>query len=449
MQHVNDDMDDIFRRAGKDYPLDTSGADWDKIAAGLQSAAVIHKKGDNRRYLWLLLLLPFAWICTRYIDNSNTEKIAAKETNINKEEKSAEQNPVHLKEQKLFNAGGAAEEHLNKPRSFSDGGIVSENHFQSDATGSLNGNNYILQDRKGTVTKIKTRTVKTSYSDNNFPTDPKEKTDYNSLPAVTKNSVTKTEGDRIAKDPLSILKPGIKNDVDVEKKEQDVVAGKTDVAKTAETTDASTETKQKTEKQRKERFYLAPVAGFSVTSIKGQKLSDPGTDYGILAGVKINQNFSLEAGLLSTRKNYYSEGSYYDKSRIYMPANAKLTTVSGDCRMVEIPLSIRYDFKPAARSHWFAAAGISNFLMKKENYDYTYYYYSTNYYATYHKTYEKASRDWMSVLQLSGGYNYSLKNGLRLRLEPYLQLPLKGVGYGDLPLTSYGFRLGIEKGFRF
>jgi hypothetical protein len=222
-------------------------------------------------------------------------------------------------------------------------------------------------------------------------------------------------------------------------------------AKSVESPVASTETKTKdiSGKQRKERFYLAPVAGFGVTSIKGQKLSDPALEYGILAGIKITPQISVEAGLLSTRKNYYSEGDYYDKSRIYMPPNSKLTTVSGDCRMLEIPVAVRYDFKPAQRTHWFATAGVSNYLMKEENYSYTYYYYSSNYYATYHRSYDNSSRDWMSVLQLSGGFNHSLKKGLRLRIEPYVQLPLKGVGYGDLPLTNYGLRLGIEKGFRF
>ena len=39
MQYVNDDMDELFRKAAKDYPLDTSGSDWSKVAAALQHAA--------------------------------------------------------------------------------------------------------------------------------------------------------------------------------------------------------------------------------------------------------------------------------------------------------------------------------------------------------------------------------------------------------------------------
>ena len=36
MQYVNDDMDDVFRKAAEGYPLDTTGADWNKVLAGLE-----------------------------------------------------------------------------------------------------------------------------------------------------------------------------------------------------------------------------------------------------------------------------------------------------------------------------------------------------------------------------------------------------------------------------
>ena len=35
MEHVNGDMEDLFRRAAEKYPLRTDGADWDRLAAAL------------------------------------------------------------------------------------------------------------------------------------------------------------------------------------------------------------------------------------------------------------------------------------------------------------------------------------------------------------------------------------------------------------------------------
>ena len=70
MQHVKDDMDDVFRKAAENYPLDTKSADWSKVLAALQGevpAAIIpEKKTDKKgRLLWLLLLLPSGLICNR------------------------------------------------------------------------------------------------------------------------------------------------------------------------------------------------------------------------------------------------------------------------------------------------------------------------------------------------------------------------------------------------
>src|SRR5574337_856772 len=70
MQYVNDDMDELFRRAAENYPLDTKGADWSKVVAALQGEAQEKtipekKKNKNGRLLWLLLLLPLGLICNQ------------------------------------------------------------------------------------------------------------------------------------------------------------------------------------------------------------------------------------------------------------------------------------------------------------------------------------------------------------------------------------------------
>jgi hypothetical protein len=82
MQYVNDDMDELFKRAAENYPLDTRGADWNKVLAALQNETetktVPEKKGNkNSRFLWLLLLLPFGLICNQlYSPGSNPEEIS-------------------------------------------------------------------------------------------------------------------------------------------------------------------------------------------------------------------------------------------------------------------------------------------------------------------------------------------------------------------------------------
>ncbi|HVG15055.1 MAG TPA: hypothetical protein VM935_08845, partial [Chitinophagaceae bacterium] len=72
MQFVNNDMDELFRKAAEDYPLHTKGNDWDKVLEKMEkdesSTGRRKQKGHAK---WLLLLLPLFFICNRfsYVDH--------------------------------------------------------------------------------------------------------------------------------------------------------------------------------------------------------------------------------------------------------------------------------------------------------------------------------------------------------------------------------------------
>ena len=64
MERLENDMDDLFQKAGELYPLKTTGSDWDAVAGKLQNenpGEVHDLTGSaairNRRKTWLLLLL--------------------------------------------------------------------------------------------------------------------------------------------------------------------------------------------------------------------------------------------------------------------------------------------------------------------------------------------------------------------------------------------------------
>ena len=64
MEHLENDMDDLFQKAGELYPLKTTGSDWDAVAGKLltESPGEVHDLSGttaipNRRRTWLLLLL--------------------------------------------------------------------------------------------------------------------------------------------------------------------------------------------------------------------------------------------------------------------------------------------------------------------------------------------------------------------------------------------------------
>src|SRR5437870_5370803 len=82
MQYENENMDELFRRAAEDYPLDTSSKDWNKVQQALESKETqIVQKNNKGRLLWLLLLLPMGLLCNKYLMNGDeaNNRIAGKQ----------------------------------------------------------------------------------------------------------------------------------------------------------------------------------------------------------------------------------------------------------------------------------------------------------------------------------------------------------------------------------
>jgi hypothetical protein len=179
--------------------------------------------------------------------------------------------------------------------------------------------------------------------------------------------------------------------------------------------------------------------------VKWQKTADPGHHYGALLGYTLNNRWAIEGGVLLAKKNYYTNGAYFNTADLYMPANSKVMEVSGDCSMLEIPLNIKYNFRTKKNSSWFASTGISSYLMKKENYSYLYYYTVSGTQAWRNKSYKNSSRNIFSIAQLSAGYSLRTGKSTSFRIEPYAKLPLSGVGFGRLNLLSTGLNIGIVK----
>ena len=88
-------------------------------------------------------------------------------------------------------------------------------------------------------------------------------------------------------------------------------------------------------------------------------------------------------------------------------------------------------------------AGLSSYIMKKENYVYWYKMPNGSTYS-YTKTINDEYKHYFSVLILSGGYEYRINSSFSLTAEPYIKLPLAGVGYGKIKLNSAGVLFSLK-----
>jgi len=195
-------------------------------------------------------------------------------------------------------------------------------------------------------------------------------------------------------------------------------------------------------KNKKESFFYAGlIVAPDLSTVKMQSVKGVGTTFGVLLGYQFNRRWAVETGAYLDHKKYYTDGEYF-KQKNTNPSY-KLLNVDGYCNMWEIPINVRYNLSSGPTTKWFAAAGVSTYLMTRENY--------ISKIQTGTWTYDspwdikKPSQYWFSVVNLSVGFEQKIGRIGNLRLEPYLRIPLKGMGTGSLPIMSAGLNIGITR----
>ncbi len=440
MQYVNDDMDELFRRAAENYPLDTGGSDWEKVAAKLAEAPPPEpvRKKDRRHLLWLLLLIPFSFICNHYYPLGGTDR--AQDPAIAKADAAAipaapETNTTQARTT-TGPASGLSTDPAAAPQASANASTV---QAASAGPTTAQTNTNLLSAKKGTAS-IGSATVKTSGANGSQSAGAKgQRARVNGGGIGEEKGVSVGDFNESADpftDRLQHLDPRTRTAFTLRP-----------LFPTPRPGDFSKDEPlfRKEDPARRKQFYAGLILSGDVTTVRLQKIEEAGFSYGLLLGYSFGKRWSLESGIYRDRKSYYSDGEYVGNKNIYTPPNAKLTDVRGVCTMYEIPLNVRYTFTARPRSSFFATAGISSYIMKQEKYAYDYYYYQTGYTHTYRRTYSNASRNLFSVIGLTGGYTRQLGRIGDLRVEPYIKLPIGKMGYGKLPLTSAGLHVGITR----
>jgi hypothetical protein len=212
---------------------------------------------------------------------------------------------------------------------------------------------------------------------------------------------------------------------------------------------AKAETKKATPKKKggsgnRNGFGFSVSAGPDVSKAGSSKTGKTTLVYG--AGIGYTRNrFALRTGIYAVKKIYWADPDYY-KLNYTPPPTVKFEGADADCYVIEIPIKLSYDFGFRNKSNWFAGAGLSSYLMKREKYVYTYKPVAGG--SPYYHSYEtkNENKHYFSVFNLSGGYTYNLNNRFSISAEPYVEIPLTGIGAGKVHLNSGGilFTLGVK-----
>ena len=212
---------------------------------------------------------------------------------------------------------------------------------------------------------------------------------------------------------------------------------------------AKTETKKVAQKKNgkpgnRNEFTFSVSAGPDVSKVGTSKTGKTTLVYGAGIGYTTHR-FTLRTGVYGVKKIYWANGNYY-KLSYTPPPTVKFEGADANCYVIEIPVKLSYNFGFRNKSNWFVGAGLASYLMKREDYVYTYKPVAGGppYYHPYRLKNE--NKHYFSVLNLSGGYTRQLNSAFSISAEPYVEIPLTGIGAGKVHLTSGGvfFTLGVK-----
>ncbi|MEO6547137.1 MAG: outer membrane beta-barrel protein [Ferruginibacter sp.] len=434
MQHLSNDMDELFKRAGENYPLGAGNGDWDsvanKIAGKVDTSKIIHQKSWRKsRFLFFglfLLLLAVYWMFTYLTPAKKTKQDNV--TVLAKPKKVTIDNPVKYNQQAV-------------------------NHSKEEAF-STDGRTYNSLDSSATIEKEKTNNPLTSSSKRN------ESSPENSIPDIVPDIPTQSlawPNDTEETIPVRMAIDGnifvgsdalkARNVLPLITPPLQMFAGNLlDTTKDVYKEPSKQNKKEIKSRVQKKHLYIGLMVGADVSKVESMPFSYTGMNAGIIAGLYINPKLSFETGIGRSRKYYNSEGKSFSMVKVAstMPRVSTINDLEGESSLIEIPLKLKYNLVNKTKSTFFVSAGISSYIVTHEKNKYKVTLLNGNH-EKMTGIYDKSSYSLPAVVNFSIGYEHRLTRHLQIRAEPFLKIPIKGMGVGKLPITSSGLQMVLTR----
>jgi hypothetical protein len=189
---------------------------------------------------------------------------------------------------------------------------------------------------------------------------------------------------------------------------------------------------------------LAISAGPEFNSASSVVGGDPGFSAGLTLGFGISRKLDLQAGVRYSLKKYNSGANVkYNFPGMNTYLKNTFTGLDASCNVLEIPVQASYNVIKKGINSVNLNAGLSSYLMLKEDYvlKYNSLYGQTN----WDLQKRNANRHLLSIVDLSATYFVKVQHSnLKVGVEPFIKIPLTGVGEGNINLKSSGISLKLR-----
>ena len=219
-------------------------------------------------------------------------------------------------------------------------------------------------------------------------------------------------------------------------------------AKTDSITRADTSSVKEKKDSYKRGFSMSFILNPEYNSPVDFSFYKPNLNIGLNVEYYILPKISLVSGVIYGQKLYTCDASDYASSPSYVRygRNYYPEYVKASCAVLDIPINIRYKFLNKETFNVYASTGLSSYIMLKETYIFQY----SNKYHRPDDTYQihNKNRYLFNIWNISVGVEKRISDKWSVQAEPYVKLPLNGVGAGDIKLVSTGIYFSLKYYFK-
>lgn len=187
------------------------------------------------------------------------------------------------------------------------------------------------------------------------------------------------------------------------------------------------------------QFALTIVGAPDINAVNSFNKSKAGTNLGLLISASFNK-LTVSTGVAYSHKPYSIAFADYTYTNYYFRSNP--TDVLADCRMLDIPINVDYQLFNKNNNKISVGTGLSSYIMLRENY--TYQYADPNTRGPRNYAIASPGKYFFGVVNLQATYKRQINSKVDLSFQPYVKLPLGGVGASKVRLQSAGVALGVS-----
>jgi len=186
------------------------------------------------------------------------------------------------------------------------------------------------------------------------------------------------------------------------------------------------------------QFLIGFAASGEVSTVGMDNVCTPDLKFGLQAEYRFKNRFGVNLAANYIKKDYGASGDEYFPPNGFWEDGIAPETARGLCDIIETSINGTYYFGKEGyrRNGFYTTLGLTSYTMLRQEYWYSY-----ENQTPLSKVWwlsENESSFWFSMGHVSLGYQFKLKEKTSVQIEPYMKLPLSGVGHGQVNITSFG-----------